>query len=171
MGWSSRLFPFRHLNENCKEELGVINKQRPFEPLKVKQPCLFILWYYSTNCRLNRERSWFFRKPLVAGPQVSLTAGWARGANGGMSFEEGGPTQWRVQNIGTRRQVGLGCHWLWENTNRMNGGDGSAWPPIQPFRIRDENGSDTDGYHLYYICFYISALIRIRIRIVSTISG
>ncbi|CAD6233525.1 unnamed protein product [Miscanthus lutarioriparius] len=25
---------FRHLNENCKEELGVINKQRPFEPLK-----------------------------------------------------------------------------------------------------------------------------------------
>jgi len=50
----------------------------------------------------------------------------------------------------------------------MNGGDGSAWPPIQPFRIRDENGSDTDGYHLYYICFYISALIRIRIRIVST---
>jgi len=92
---------FRHLNENCKEELGVINKQRPFEPLKVKQPCLFILWYYSTNCRLNLERSWFFRKPLVAGPQVSLTAGWARGANGGMSFEGGGPTQWRVQNIGT----------------------------------------------------------------------
>jgi hypothetical protein len=35
---------------------------------------------------------------------------------------------------------------------------------------RDENGSDTDGYHRYYICFYISGRIRIRIRIVSTMS-
>ena len=35
---------------------------------------------------------------------------------------------------------------------------------------RDENGSDTDGYHRYYICFHISVRIRIRIRIVSTIS-
>ena len=35
---------------------------------------------------------------------------------------------------------------------------------------RDENGSDTDGYHRYYICFHISVWIRIRIRIVSTIS-
>ena len=33
---------------------------------------------------------------------------------------------------------------------------------------RDENGSDTDGYHRYYISFYISVRIRIRIRIVST---
>ena len=35
---------------------------------------------------------------------------------------------------------------------------------------RDENGSDTDGYHQYYICFHISVRIRIRIRIVSTMS-
>ena len=34
----------------------------------------------------------------------------------------------------------------------------------------DENGSDTDGYHRYYICFHISVQIRIRIRIVSTMS-
>jgi len=32
---------------------------------------------------------------------------------------------------------------------------------------RDENGSDTDGYH---ICFRISGRIRIRIRIMSTMS-
>jgi hypothetical protein len=36
--------------------------------------------------------------------------------------------------------------------------------------IRDENGSDTDGYHRYYICFHISVRIRIRIRIISTMS-
>ena len=35
---------------------------------------------------------------------------------------------------------------------------------------RDENGSDMDGYHRYYICFHISIWIRIRIRIVSTMS-
>ena len=35
---------------------------------------------------------------------------------------------------------------------------------------RDENGSDTDGYHRYYICFHISVQIWIRIRIVSTTS-
>jgi hypothetical protein len=35
---------------------------------------------------------------------------------------------------------------------------------------RDENGSDTDGYHRYYICFHISVQIRIQIRIVSTMS-
>ena len=35
---------------------------------------------------------------------------------------------------------------------------------------RDENGSDTDGYHRYYICFHISVRIRIRIWIVSTMS-
>ena len=35
---------------------------------------------------------------------------------------------------------------------------------------RDENRSDTDGYHRYYICFYISVQIRIRTRIVSTMS-
>ena len=34
----------------------------------------------------------------------------------------------------------------------------------------DENGSDTNGYHRYYICFYISVRIRIRIRIISTMS-
>ena len=34
----------------------------------------------------------------------------------------------------------------------------------------DENGSDTDGYHRYYICFYIFVRIRIQIRIVSTMS-
>ena len=33
---------------------------------------------------------------------------------------------------------------------------------------RDENGSDTDGYHRCYICFHISVRIRIWIRIVST---
>jgi hypothetical protein len=35
---------------------------------------------------------------------------------------------------------------------------------------RDENGSDTDGYHRYYICFHISVWIQIRIRIISTMS-
>ena len=36
----------------------------------------------------------------------------------------------------------------------------------------DENGSDTDGYHRYYICFHIYVRIRIRIRIwiISTMS-
>jgi hypothetical protein len=32
---------------------------------------------------------------------------------------------------------------------------------------RDENGSDTDGYHRYHICFHISGRIWIRIQIVS----
>ena len=32
---------------------------------------------------------------------------------------------------------------------------------------RDENGSDTDGYH---ICFHISDRIRIQIQIISIIS-
>ena len=32
----------------------------------------------------------------------------------------------------------------------------------------DENGSNTDGYHRYYICFHISFRIRIRMWIVST---
>jgi hypothetical protein len=31
---------------------------------------------------------------------------------------------------------------------------------------KDENGSDTDGYRWYYICFYIFGRIQIRIRIV-----
>ena len=35
-------------------------------------------------------------------------------------------------------------------------------------KTRDENGSDTAGYHGYYICFHISVRIRIRIWIVST---
>ena len=35
---------------------------------------------------------------------------------------------------------------------------------------RDENGSDTDGYHRYHICFHISGRIRIRIRIISIMS-
>jgi hypothetical protein len=33
--------------------------------------------------------------------------------------------------------------------------------------VRDENGSDTNGYHWYYICFHISGRIWIRIQIVS----
>jgi len=33
----------------------------------------------------------------------------------------------------------------------------------------DENGSDTDGYHPYHICFHIFGRIRIRIRIMSII--
>jgi len=43
---------------------------------------------------------------------------------------------------------------------------------IHPFSypIRDENGSDTNGYHRYHICFRISGRIRIRIRIMSTMS-
>ena len=35
---------------------------------------------------------------------------------------------------------------------------------------RDENGSDTNGYHRYHICFHISGRIRIRIRIMSIMS-
>ena len=35
---------------------------------------------------------------------------------------------------------------------------------------RDENGSDTNGYHSYHICFHIFGQIRIRIRIMSTMS-
>ena len=35
---------------------------------------------------------------------------------------------------------------------------------------RDENRSDTDGYHRYHICFHISGRIRIRIRIMSMMS-
>jgi len=35
-------------------------------------------------------------------------------------------------------------------------------------RQTDENGSDTDGYHRYYICFHICVRIQIRIRIIST---
>jgi hypothetical protein len=34
---------------------------------------------------------------------------------------------------------------------------------------RDENGSNTDGYRWYYICFYIFGRIQIRIRIVLVI--
>jgi hypothetical protein len=32
---------------------------------------------------------------------------------------------------------------------------------------RDENGSDTNGYNKYHICFHIFVRIQIRIRIVS----
>ena len=35
---------------------------------------------------------------------------------------------------------------------------------------RDENGSDTDGYHRYHICFHISGRIRIRIWILLIMS-
>jgi len=35
---------------------------------------------------------------------------------------------------------------------------------------RDENGSDTDGYRRYHICFHISGQIQIRIRIMSIMS-
>jgi len=43
---------------------------------------------------------------------------------------------------------------------------------IESPQIRDKNGSDTDTdrYYWYYICFYISDQIRIRIRIVSAIN-
>jgi hypothetical protein len=34
--------------------------------------------------------------------------------------------------------------------------------------IRDENGSDMDGYHRYYICFHISVRIRIGYDWIST---
>jgi len=40
-----------------------------------------------------------------------------------------------------------------------------AWLPV-----RDENGSDTNGYYQYHICFHISGRIRIRIRIMSIMS-
>ena len=76
---------------------------------------------------------------------------------------------------------------LWHGRNRMH----IPCPPESPSRLncvaslahtphacpytswvlgigRDENGSDTDGYHRYYICFHISVWIWIRIRIVST---
>ena len=33
---------------------------------------------------------------------------------------------------------------------------------------RDENRSDTDGYHRYHICFHIFGQIQIQIRIMST---
>ena len=37
-------------------------------------------------------------------------------------------------------------------------------------KCRDENGSNTDGYHRYHICFHISDRIRIQIRIISILS-
>jgi len=48
-----------------------------------------------------------------------------------------------------RRQRRAGALWVWS---------------------RNENGSDTNGYHWYYICFHIFGRIRIRIRIISTMS-
>jgi len=36
--------------------------------------------------------------------------------------------------------------------------------------VSNENGSDTNGYHRYHICFHICGRIRIRIRIISTMS-
>jgi hypothetical protein len=39
-------------------------------------------------------------------------------------------------------------------------------PVLRYAEARDENGSDTDGYHWYRICFRIYVRIRIRIRIV-----
>ena len=41
---------------------------------------------------------------------------------------------------------------------------------VHSIKARDENGSDTDGYHTYHICFHISSRIRIRIRIISIMS-
>ena len=35
---------------------------------------------------------------------------------------------------------------------------------------RDENGSDTDGYYRYHICFHICDRIQIRMRIMSIMS-
>ena len=34
---------FKHLNENCKISLEAINKQHPFEPLKVKHDSFYCL--------------------------------------------------------------------------------------------------------------------------------
>jgi len=42
--------------------------------------------------------------------------------------------------------------------------------PKTTCNTRDENGSDTDGYHRYHIYFHISGRIRIRIRIISIMS-
>jgi hypothetical protein len=36
--------------------------------------------------------------------------------------------------------------------------------------LRDENGSHTERYHQYHICFHISSRIRIRIWIILTLS-
>ena len=36
--------------------------------------------------------------------------------------------------------------------------------------VRDQNGSDMDGYHWYHICFHISLRIRIQIQIMSIMS-
>jgi aspartyl-tRNA synthetase len=41
---------FKHLTENCKKELETINRQYPFEPLQVKQSCLF----YCLTVQLSR---------------------------------------------------------------------------------------------------------------------
>ena len=49
-----------------------------------------------------------------------------------------------------------------------SGGGGSAWSVS--LLGRDENGSDTNGYHRYHICFHIFGRIRIRIRIMSIMS-
>ena len=37
---------FRHLNENWKTELEAINRQYPFEPVKVKYLLLLIAWWF-----------------------------------------------------------------------------------------------------------------------------
>jgi hypothetical protein len=42
------------------------------------------------------------------------------------------------------------------------------WRPLNFVSTKDENGSDTNGYHSYYICFHIYVRIRIRTRILLT---
>lgn len=39
---------FDYLNENCKKELDAINKQYPFEPLKVKD--IIFISFKMKNC-------------------------------------------------------------------------------------------------------------------------
>ena len=66
--------------------------------------------------------------------------------------------------------TGMGRHSPTGNSPLTSGplsdAERASWVDV----VRDENRSDTDGYHRYYICFHISVRIRIRIRIVSTMS-
>ena len=49
--------------------------------------------------------------------------------------------------------------------DRRIAGQSGLYPNKPMDTTRDENGSDTNGYHSYYICFHISVRIRIRTRI------
>jgi hypothetical protein len=48
---------FKHLNENCKRELETINRQYPFEPLKVKP---YFILFYVVICMLFRSNCFSF---------------------------------------------------------------------------------------------------------------